>query len=150
GRLDRHVAKAAEADLGDAAPGFDPANGTHAAINTAFAKRPARHIDAQGVGVIDEGFDERLNLGVDARPIRSARFDDLFSFVHLLPPSSKKPDRTLTIRSPTKRLAHPLVLARAHTVHIGRFLSIHSEDLGRSVTQSGHFKRGGRAIPLLA
>jgi len=81
GRLDRHVAKAAEADLGDAAPGFDPANGTQAAINMAFAKRPACYIDAQGLGVIDEGF--------DARPIRLARFDDLFSFVHLLPPSSE-------------------------------------------------------------
>ena len=46
---------------------------------------PSRDLDAQSVGVSDESLDQRLRLGVDARPLHLAR-GDFFSFVHRLPP----------------------------------------------------------------
>jgi hypothetical protein len=94
GRFERDGAEPAEANLGDTAARFEPADGAHAAIDAAFAERPARYLDPQGIGVIDEGFDERLNFGVDARPLCSTRFDDLFSLVHLLPPCSHSGNQT--------------------------------------------------------
>jgi hypothetical protein len=56
----------------------------------------------------------------------------------------------LHLRASTNRLAAAAVPARANTVHIGRFLSIHSDGFGRSATQAGHVVTAGAALPRVA
>ncbi len=67
-------------------PASNPPERAHAAIDAAFAERSVRDLDAQGACVIDQSFDERRRLGVDARPLLLARRGDCFSFVHRYPP----------------------------------------------------------------
>ncbi len=88
GGLQRHAAKAAEANLGHAAPGLQTAHRAHAAIDSALTELPLGDLDAQSVGVSDERLDERLRLGVDARALDLARYGDFFPFVHRLPPAN--------------------------------------------------------------
>ena len=67
-------------------PASSPPSGPHAAIDAAFAKRAVRDVDPQRVGVIDQSFNERRGLGVDARPRLLPRCGDFFPFVQRFPP----------------------------------------------------------------
>jgi hypothetical protein len=79
------MAKTAKTDLGDAAAGLHSAHRADAAVDSAFSQLAPRDVDAERIGVIDERFDQRLRLGVDAWP-PLLRGGDFFSFIHRLAP----------------------------------------------------------------
>src|SRR5690242_8881315 len=64
---DRHLAEAAQTDLGDATPRLDPAGGGDAGIDNSGAARVARDLEAERHSVGNELRGERRRQAVDAR-----------------------------------------------------------------------------------
>jgi hypothetical protein len=64
----RHLAQAAHAELGDTAPGFEPAGMVDSGIDDRGTGRPA-HPEAQGRRVLDQARDERSGQAADARAV---------------------------------------------------------------------------------